>query len=182
MRGRSSGRHAPDPGGREPAVTPREPVTVRELDPRSLPAPARWVLVAETRLRSAELPPALRRDDDPSTPSRAFLLAVMLGVGGVTAFVLAGLRQSPGLAIALAPVAVVLWAGTIVALEPGRLARPRLGPWLPAASAWLGVLFVLEVLVRGWASPRVGATVLQTALAGAAGLVAWGKARLDHES
>lgn len=152
------------------------------LDPATLPAAARWVLAAETKLRDAGLPPLLRRDDDPSRPSPSFLIAVMLGVGAATAFVLAGMREAPGLGIALAPVAAALWAGTIVGLEPGRLARARLGPWLPAAGTWLAVVGVLEVLLLGWSRPSAGATVLQTALAVAAALVAWGKARLDMET
>ncbi len=161
---------------------PDRPWTREGLDPAALPAAARWVLEAETKLRNAGLPPLLRRDDDPSTPSLSFLIAVMLGVGAATAFVFAGMRESPGLGIAFAPVAAALWAGTIVGLEPGRLARARLGPWLPAAGAWLAVLGVLEILLLGWARPRAGVTVLQTALAVASGLVAWGKARLDLES
>lgn len=152
------------------------------MDPETLPVVARWVLKAETSIRNAELPPILRRDDDPTTPSRGFLLAVILGVGGVTLFVLVRLPKSPELGVAMLPVAAGLWGGRIISLKPGRLARPRFGPWLPAVGAWLGALFVLEVLGQGWIRPRTGATLLQTALAVVAGLVAWGKAWLDHEA
>lgn len=158
------------------------PRTREGLDRAALPAAARWVLAAETKLRTAGLPPALRRGDDPSTPSRGFLLAVMAAVGAVTAFVLVRFPDSPGLGIAFAPVAAVLWAGTIVGLEPGRLARARFGPWFPAVGAWLGVLFVIEVFVRGLAEPRAAATALEAALAVTSGIVAWGKARLDVET
>lgn len=159
------------------AGPPRESV-----DPATLPAAARWVLAAETTLRDGELPPALRRDDDPHTPSRAFLLVVMLGVGVGTVVVLFAAPAASVLRLLAAPLVLALWAGKVVTIEPGRLAGMRMGPWLPAAGWWFGALLFLEVFLEGFAEPRAAATALEATLAVAAGLVAWGKARLDLEA
>lgn len=151
-------------------------------DPAELPVAARLVLRAERRLRGGKLPRFMRRGGHPSTPSRGTLLLIMVAAGSGAVLLLSALPSRPALRVVSGPAVAAVWAGALVAVEPGRLSSRRFGPWLPAVGWWLSGLVVLELFVEGLARPRFGATVLQTVLMGAMGLVAWGKARIDLDA
>ena len=152
----------------------------RDVDPAELPVAARWVLRWERRLRHGPAPAFLRSDQGSESPSRATLLLVMICTAGGALLVV---RAPAGSALRWlgAPVSALLYGGAVAGMEPGKLARPRFGPWVPAALSWLAGLAVLEAMLEGWTRPRPAVTALETVLAAGMGLVAWGKARLDHD-
>lgn len=151
-----------------------------EVDAGELPAAARWVLRWERRLRHGPAPAFLRSDGDPRSASRRALLLVMVLTAGGTLLVLTAPAAST-LRWLGAPAATLVYGGAVAALEPGTLARRRLGPWGPAALSWLAGLVVLETFLEGFSRPRPAVTSLEAVLAAGMGLAAWGKARLDHE-
>ncbi len=145
--------------------------------------PTAWMVRSLGRwIESRPFPSVLRDRDDPGTVSRAALTGVFLVA---VAAVVAALFLTPtgsDVRVALALVAAAVWTAKVATMDTAAMWHRTLGSAPAAAGAWLAGIVVLETLLRGWTDGGPGVLVLQSCLAAAMAVVAWGKARLAmHE-
>lgn len=145
--------------------------------------PTAWMVRSLGRwIESRPFPSALRDRDDPGTVSRAALVGVFLMAVAAVVSVLFLTPTGSDVRVALALVAAALWTAKVATTDADAMWHRTLGSAPAAAGAWLVGIVVLETLLRGWTGGGPGVLVLQSCLAAAMAVVAWGKARLaTHE-